>query len=109
MVLPLSSCHQNTSYGRLGSWVHRSYGNLRCTREDKGRGEFQEAGRQGREGAGQSLEGQFAEAGPKGRVDVVVQGGQTWQDEEVGCQAPRGAGNWKEGGERKGKGWRAKK
>ena len=54
-------------------------------RRDKGRGEFQEAGRRGGEvnGQGERLWGQFEEAERSDRVDFGIQGEQTWQNEEA--------------------------
>lgn len=71
MVLPFSSDQQNTSYGRFGSWVHRSYSNLRLTRGVRGGASFRggTAG-QGGVGAGRDLDGQFEEAGRSDKVDL---------------------------------------
>lgn len=57
-------------------------------RRDRGGASFRRQGREVKgQREGQGLEGQFEKAGRSGRVDVGMQGGQTWQNEEERCGA----------------------
>lgn len=79
MVLPFSSRQQKTSYGRLGSCVHVAMATSDA-RKDKGRGEFQEAGRQGLEVKGRGM-------GRASRASLKRQRGVTeWI---LGCRADK--------------------